>query len=180
MLGTSPTPGVLSQSVDLADREDVNRAPPSGEPDTYLGYAYESAPLASDLELNGVFSGELDFECNKKDFDFNVAIYDVSQSGDYEAITDDMARASYVNDRSMRRLLTPLARTRLDFTSNRITSWKVSKGSRLIVVVSIQKDPGYQINYGTGQDVSDETIADAKVPLRLRWYGDSFIDFPVR
>lgn len=180
VLGTSPTPGVLSQSVDLADRKDVNRAPPAGAPDTYLGTAYESAPLASDLELNGVFSGELDFECNKRDFDFNVAVYDVSPNGDYEAITDDMARASYVDDRSARRLLTPMARTRLDFTSSRLTSWKVSKGSRLIVVVSIQKDPGYQINYGTGQDVSDETIADAKVPLRLRWYGDSFIDFPVR
>ncbi len=179
-LSTLPSPGSVSLSVDLADRKDVNRVPPASGPDTYLGDAYESAPLASDLELNGVFSGTLDFDCNKRDFDFNVAVYDVSPTGNYEAITDDMARASYVHDRSTRRLLTPMARTRLEFTSDRITSWKVSKGSRLIVVVSIQKDPGYPINYGTGQDVSDETIADAKAPLRLRWYGDSFIDFPIR
>ena len=180
VLDTLPTPGSVSQSVDLADRKDVNRVAPASGPDAYLGYAYESAPLASDLEIDGVFSGQLDFECNKRDFDFNVAVYDVSPNGDYEAITDDMARASYVNDRSTRRFLTPMARTRLDFTSNRITSWKILKGSRLIVVVSIQKDPGYPINYGTGRDVSDETIADAKIPLCLRWYGDSFIDFPVR
>jgi uncharacterized protein len=40
--------------------------------------------------------------------------------------------------------------------------------------------PNTQINYGTGKDVSDETIADAKEPLQLKWFGDSFIDVPIR
>ena len=35
---------------------------------------------------------------------------------------------------------------------------------------------GAQINLGTGKDVSDETIADAKVPLEIQRSGDSFID----
>jgi hypothetical protein len=52
--------------------------------------------------------------------------------------------------------------------------------SRLVVVLSILKSPGAQINYGTGKDVSDETIADGKEPLNIKWFGDSFIEVPVR
>lgn len=36
-----------------------------------------------------------------------------------------------------------------------------------------------QINYGSGKDVSDETVADAGEPLRLRLYGGSFIEIPI-
>jgi uncharacterized protein len=35
------------------------------------------------------------------------------------------------------------------------------------------------VNYGTGKDVSDETIADAREPIRIQWFGESFIDVPV-
>ena len=48
------------------------------------------------------------------------------------------------------------------------------------MVLGILKQPNMQINYGTGRDVSDETIADAKEPLRIRWLTDSFIEVPVR
>ena len=91
-----------------------------------------------------------------------------------------MARASYVRDRGQRQLLTPGRRQRLDFRSGRLTSRRFQPGSRLVVVLSVLKSPGAQINYGTGKDVSDETIADAGEPLTIRWFGDSFIDIPVR
>ncbi|WP_228443207.1 hypothetical protein [Chryseobacterium nematophagum] len=41
------------------------------------------------------------------------------------------------------------------------------------------KTPYYQINYGTGKDVSDETILDAKELLEIKFYNDSYIDVPV-
>lgn len=44
---------------------------------------------------------------------------------------------------------------------------------------SIIKEPDIQIDYGTGKDVSDEVIADARVPLRIKWYGNSYVDVPV-
>jgi uncharacterized protein len=47
------------------------------------------------------------------------------------------------------------------------------------VVLGVIKQAGEQINYGTGKDVSEETIADAGAPLEIRWFGDSFIDVPV-
>jgi hypothetical protein len=43
----------------------------------------------------------------------------------------------------------------------------------VVAVLSIMKEPGRQINCGTGKDISDETIADAKVPLTIRWFSDS-------
>jgi hypothetical protein len=36
------------------------------------------------------------------------------------------------------------------------------------------------LRLGSAKDVSDETIADAGASLEIRWFGDSFIDLPVR
>jgi len=47
-------------------------------------------------------------------------------------------------------------------------------------VLGINKRPDQQINYGTGQDVSDESIVDAATAMKIRWYGSSYIDLPVR
>jgi uncharacterized protein len=48
-----------------------------------------------------------------------------------------------------------------------------------VVVLAIVKGPAAQLNYGTGKDVSDETVADAHEPLRLKWFEASYIDIPV-
>jgi hypothetical protein len=89
-------------------------------------------------------------------------------------------RASAVSDLVHPRLLTPGAREHLDFKSVRLTSRLLQPGSRIVVLINVLKQPDLQINYGTGADVSSETIADAKEPLRIDWFGDSFIDLPVR
>jgi hypothetical protein len=54
----------------------------------------------------------------------------------------------------------------------------VLPGSRIIAVLNVIKETGRQINYGTGKDVSDETIADAGQPLAIQWFDDSYIDLP--
>ena len=41
------------------------------------------------------------------------------------------------------------------------------------------KEPGREINYGTGKDVVDESIADATAPLQINWFGASYLDLPV-
>jgi len=43
--------------------------------------------------------------------------------------------------------------------------------SRILLLVAVNKRIDRQINYGSGKDVSAETIADAKRPLKLQWYG---------
>ena len=61
-----------------------------------------------------------------------------------------------------------------------MVSRQLSAGSRLVVVLNVNKNAFAQVNYGTGKDVSDESIADAKEPLRVRWHGDGFIKIPIR
>jgi hypothetical protein len=67
----------------------------------------------------------------------------------------------------------------LSFTSRRLISHSTAPGSRLVVVLSVIKEPLRQINYGTGKDVSDEARSDAGEPLTIEWLGGSFIDMPV-
>ena len=68
---------------------------------------------------------------------------------------------------------------RLNFTSIRLTSRMLEKGSRIVAVVGPIKAPVLQLNLGSGKDVSDETVADAGEPLTIRWLGSSYIDIPI-
>jgi uncharacterized protein len=176
----------VSQSIDLKDRSDVDRASPaSGDIidtaiDTAESVVFESAPFDRSTDISGLFSGRLDFVTNKKDFDFQVQLYEHTAEGKYFELSWYTARASYVADRTHRHLLTAGIRQHLIFTSARLTSRRLQAGSRLVVQLSLLKAPTAQINYGSGKEVSFETIADAGAPLAIKWYGDSYIDFPVR
>jgi hypothetical protein len=89
-------------------------------------------------------------------------------------------RASYAKDRSRRRLLSAGVRQQLQFKSERLTGRRLPAGSRVVLVLGTVKRSDRQINYGTGNDVSEESLDDATVPLRVRWYNTSFIELPVR
>ncbi len=99
--------------------------------------------------------------------------------GRFFQLSYHLGRASYAKDRSKRQLLTPGQRQQIDFRSERLVSRKLQPGSRLVIVLQVIKQPDQQINYGTGRDVGDETIADAGKPLEIRWYGNSYVDIPV-
>ncbi len=175
----------VQQNVDFADRSDSDRVAPGGGVvaraiDTWNGITYTSASLPGPMELSGLFSGRLDFISNKRDFDFQISLYELTSSGDYVLLSTYWTRASAVRDVSHRTLLEPGVRESLDYQSVRLTSRLLQTGSRLVVLISILKQPDIQINYGTGGDVSDETVADAKEPLQINWYGDSYVDLPVR
>jgi uncharacterized protein len=176
-------PHAFKQRIDFADRSDVDWDPASDiitkQPDAHDGIVFASAPFTQPVELSGLFSGTLDFVTNKRDFDVNISLYEQLPSGEYFQLSYWLARASYVRDRSVRHLLTPGTRQQLVFTAGRMTSRKLSAGSRVVVVLSIPKERDQQINYGTGNEVADETIADAKQPLQVDWYGTSFLDIPL-
>jgi uncharacterized protein len=142
---------------------------------------YESDPLPNPVELNGVFSARLDFTVNKMDMDLNIILYEHMANGDYIRLyspTDEM-RASYARDRVHRRLLKAGERQALNIRGERMTSRLLQPGSRLVVILGISKRPDREINYGTGNDVSEESIADGKVPIKIRWYSDSYVDVPI-
>lgn len=177
-----PVEGVLT--VNLADRSDVDREVPGGGVidkaiDTANALRFVSDPIAAPAEISGLYSGHLEFIANKKDFDLNVALYEWTPAGEYVQLAPFWTRASYNGHRGERRLLTPGKRQRLDFESIRLTSRRLQPGSRIVAVLSVIKEIGRQINYGTGKDVSAETIADAREPLVIRWLRGSYLELPL-
>jgi putative CocE/NonD family hydrolase len=176
----------IAQTVDFADRSDVDERFPVQIVDRRLdagnGLVFVSAPFAKATEVSGLFRGRLDFTLNKRDFDIVLDVYELMPDGEYMQLSASPAyqrRLSYAADRSRRRLLEPGKRQSVEFESERLTSRKMLPGSRLVLVLVVPKNQFQQINYGTGKDVSQESIADAQVPLQIRWFGSSYIDMPI-
>jgi hypothetical protein len=140
-----------------------------------------SDPLAKASTFSGLFSGHLDFEVNKMDMDLNITLYELLPNGDYVRLFSPTyeVRASYAQDRVHRQLLKAGERQKLAFKSERMTSRQLQAGSRIAMVLSIGKRPDREINYGTGGDVSEESLADGKIPIKIRWHSDSYIDIPI-
>jgi hypothetical protein len=108
-------------------------------------------------------------------------MYELLPSGEYVQLFEPyLFRASYARDRVHRHLLRAGERQQLPFRSERLMSRKLQSGSRLVLVLGVNKRPDQEINYGTGNDVSEESLADGKVPVKIRWYSGSYIEIPVQ
>ena len=171
-------PPVLT--VDFADRRDVDFRPAPGMPDTRNALVFETEALKAPLEVDGLFDGHFETMINKRDFDLAVNFYELTADGRYLDLASYLGRASYMQDRSHRQLLQPGKARTLAFTSQMLTARRLAAGSRIVAVVGVPKQARIQINYGTGGDVSAESIADAKEPLRIRWAVDSYLEIGVR
>jgi hypothetical protein len=178
-------PGFLYQEVDFADRKTTNNAdyypvPIIGKkPDLPNGFSFISEPFDEPVEISGTFLGEIKLTINKKDVDIGLVLYELMPGGEVFHLSYFVGRASYAKDMSMRRLLTPGKVESIPFDRTRMVSRRLSKGSRLLVTLNINKHPYAQINYGTGKDVSDEDINDAKPPLQIKWHNDSYVRIPI-
>jgi hypothetical protein len=181
----SAKPAAVTQTVSLTDRSDVGWMPPTDlitrSLVTHNSVAFVSAPFKKPADFNGLLSGRLDFSVNKMDMDINIAAYALTAAGDYIRLFNpaDELRLSYAADRVHRHLLKAGERQKLSFAGERMTSRRLEAGSRLVIVLRISKRPDRELNYGTGNDVSEESIDDGKTPIKVRWYNDSYVEIPV-
>ncbi|MFP3595574.1 CocE/NonD family hydrolase [Chryseobacterium sp. SIMBA_029] len=176
--------GYLAQQVDFANREITNNdyyPEPiiRKEIDTSNGFNFVSEPLEEPLLINGSFLGEIKASINKKDMDIGVTLYELMPNGEYFHLSYFIGRASYSTDSAKRKLLKPNKIETIPFSNTHLVSKQLSKGSRLVVYLNVNKNPFSELNYGTGKTVSEETIKDAKEPLRVKWYNDSFVKIPI-
>jgi putative CocE/NonD family hydrolase len=176
--------GFLNHEVDFADRTTVNNKyyPYPIITDSVQianGLSFISEPFNEPVTINGLFQGSLRASINKKDMDIGVVLYEIMPDGRYFHLSYYLGRASYSHSMSKRKLLKPGVIETIPFERTRMVSRRLSKGSRLLVLLNVNKNPHAQINYGTGKNVSDETIQDAKVPLQIKWYNDSYIKIPL-
>lgn len=174
----------LMQTVDYRDRRFFNGnfyPDPLVRKELTVGdsYVFVSDAVENDVLINGAFTGEIFASINKRDMDFGVRLYELLPNGDYVHLSYVLQRASYAKDRTKRQLLNPNKKESLPLAQSRLISKLIRKGSRFVVYIDINKNPFAQINYGTGNDVSDETIADAKQALKVKWFNQSFIQIPL-
>ena len=175
----------ISQEINFADRSTKNNNDYYPYPiieqqtDTSSGLFFISEPFEEPVSIDGSFDGRLNASINKKDMDIGISLFEVMPDGKYFHLSYYMGRASYAKDMSKRQLLSPGKTESITFDRSRMVCRQLRKGSRLLVVLNINKNSDAQINYGTGKDVSEETIQDAKTPLQIKWYNDSFIRIPV-
>ena len=47
------------------------------------------------------------------------------------------------------------------------------------MLVDAVKNPIWQVNYGTGKDVSDESVKDAGEPLKIEILSGSYLEVPL-
>lgn len=147
--------------------------------DTSNGLVFTSNPFNKDFLITGSFTGNLFTTINKKDMDVSLALYELLPNGKYFFLTRYVGRASFAKDYSIRQLLKPAIKENISFENTRFVSKKISKGSRLVILLNINKHPFEIINYGSGKPVSEESLQDAGEPLQVKWHNDSYIKIPV-
>ncbi len=184
MANRQPPPGLqVVHEVDLGDRVKFHNfhAFPFEIVQGPLQYVTESIFATPVFEtatsVMGEFEGELVVKINKKDFDLGVTVFEAMPDGKLFNLTTSLQRASYA-DPEKRKLLTPGKEHRVKFITG-LVARKMQPGSRLLVLVDVNKNPMAQVNYGTGKDVSDETIKDAGEPLKLEILSGSYLEVPL-
>ena len=173
----------ISQTVDFKDRKNQNNyftpVIVFDTLDASNGLVFSTKPFENDFSINGSFVGKLSASINKKDMDISMALYELRADGKYFFLTRYIGRASYGKDNSKRILLKPNQKETIPFSNTHLVCKKISKGSKLVILLNINKHPFEIINYGSGKNVADETVKDANEPLQIKWYSDSYIKIPV-
>ncbi len=181
----------IQQVIDFKDRSEVKM---TGDNDL-VGFAtlqsdalalpshyltFESEPLTEPMTISGSLVANLKLSCNKKDMDVTFMLYEKTPEGKYFALTNDYHRLSLAKDHTQRQLLRPNTVESFTLHNNFMTCKQLQEGSRIVIVLGVLKNPNWQINYGTGKNVSDESILDAAQPLEVNWYTNSNFVVPVR
>jgi uncharacterized protein len=166
--------------VNFADRSDWAYEAPVDRPDTRNALVFETAAFEASVDVVGAFRGAFNVVANNRDFDLEVSFFEERANGVYAPLASYLGRASLMDDRSRRRLLEPGRARSLAFESQTLTARRIERGSRIVAVVAVPRRPDLQINYGAGRDVSDESIADAGEPLRVRLEHPSFLELGVQ
>ena len=177
-------PMSLTETLDLRDRTDAGWRPAPelvlGEMQPREGTLFVTEPFDEPVDLAGRLRGELDFTINKYDVDLVVMLYELRSDGEYVKLFEPAYHLP-CELRSGPRPPPPAhggVRQQLPFQSERMVGRRLQAGSRLVMALGINKRADQQINYGAGDDVSEESIEDAGAPVRIRWHEGSFIEIP--
>lgn len=126
------------------------------------GVVYHSEPFAAATEVSGQVKLSLWMTLDVPDTDFQAALYEIQPDGGSVLLTRDLVRARYRDSMEKEALVPRGEAVRYDFNGFTWFSRRVSKGSRLRLVVAAANTTDLEKNYNSGGVVADETAKDAR------------------
>jgi uncharacterized protein len=126
------------------------------------GLIYHSNVFAKDMVIAGWPRFEADVAMTTKDADILVRLYEILPGGTSIILSSDILRARYRKGFRTEELMTPGKFEPMKFERFTWFSRKITKGSRLRLVINSPNGNGYQKNFQGGGVVADETGKDAQ------------------
>jgi hypothetical protein len=169
--------------VDMTDRNEQRNLYPSlliqSQLPDHNGLVFQTEPFTQPMRFAGSVSGFFSLAVNKKDLDLGFNLYEQTAEGDYFHLINYISRASYAKDNAKRQLLMPQQKSKIPLTNTRMSAKLLAKGSRLVLVLNVNKNMHAQVNLGSGKPVHLETLADAAAPLQVQLFHDTEIFLPL-
>ncbi len=146
------------------------------------GVVYHSDPFPEATEISGYVKVSAWIAMDVPDTDFAATLYEILPDGSSIELTGDLLRARYRESLEKPKPVTPGQITRYDFDGFRWFSRRVSKGSRLRLVVDCVNTMYYEKNYNSGSAVESESGKDARTAHVLVYHDPehpSVLELPV-
>lgn len=146
------------------------------------GLVYHSEPFNEDTEVTGALKFVAWMAMDVPDTDFQVFVYEILRDGTSVRLTSDMMRARYRESLKTEKLVKPGEINRYEFDGFTFFSRRISKGSRLRLVIKSPNTIFHEKNYNSGGVVAEESAKDAHV-AHIALYHDadhpSFLELPI-
>lgn len=126
------------------------------------GVIYHSAPFTEDTEVSGLLKFTAWMAIDVPDTDFQVFVYDILPDGSSILLTSDQMRARYRESLTEEKLVRPGQINRYDFQSFTFFSRRITKGSRLRLLLLSPNSIYMEKNYNGGGVVARESGKDAR------------------
>lgn len=146
------------------------------------GVVYHSEPFAEDTEVAGFLRLVVWISMNVTDTDFIARVGEIKPDGSGIALAEDLLRARYHRSLRCQELVKPNAVNRYDFDRFPFFARRISRGSRVRLVLSCPNSIRWEKNYNSGGVVAEESGKDAR-PAHISVHHDaqhpSFLEVPL-
>ena len=143
---------------------------------------YHSPAFTEDTEISGFVKLVAWMSIDVPDTDFSVNLYEILPDGKSIQLTRDILRARYRDSWTTEKLAKPGEIDRYEFSGFTFFSRRVSKGSRLRLVLASPNSIYLEKNYNSGGVVEEESGTDART-AHITLYHDrdhpSFLELPL-
>jgi putative CocE/NonD family hydrolase len=146
------------------------------------GLVYHSAPFTLDIEITGWVRLCAWISMDVPDTDFKVSLAEILPDGKMIKLTQDLMRARYRESNRVEKLVKPGEINQYTFDGFTFFSRRISKGSRLRLIISCPNTIYLEKNYNSGGIIAEESAKDART-AHVTLYHDkdhpSYVELPM-